>query len=78
MDPNYTSWLTQSQYSRKRDDLEREYIVYRPPVDPLGQRLVRATRHHLAILFLALGERLSDEPRATAPVADIEPAARTP
>ncbi len=78
MEPRFTSWLTHSQYSRKRDDLEREYVSYRPPVVPLWPRLVRATRHYLAVLFLALGARLSDESRVTDPVADIEPVARTP
>jgi hypothetical protein len=77
MDPRFASWLTESQDRRNRDDLEREYVVYRPPSDHLRPRLARATRRQLAALFLALGQRLSDEPGAAATSPDIEPAART-
>jgi hypothetical protein len=65
MDPRFTSRLTESQYNRRRGDPERGYGIYRPPVDHLRPRLVATTRRHLAGFFLGLGNRLSDEPRAS-------------
>ena len=65
MDPRFESMLTESQYKRRGNDLKRERVIYRPPVDPLWPRLVRATRHQLSTLFLGLGEHLSEKPAST-------------
>lgn len=77
MDPRFTSWLTHSQYRRKHDNLAREYVAYRPPVEHIWPRISRAMRHSLSTIFLHLGERLSDAPAPTKPSVEIDPVGRT-
>lgn len=78
MDPNVSSWLTHSQYTRKHDDLERESVAYRPPVEHVWPRLARSTRRRLAILFLTIGARLGEQPAVGDIAPEVDPAPRTP
>ena len=59
MDPNFGIWLNTRHTEPFRDDLERELVTYRTAADRPSRRLIVASRHHRAKLFLAFGNRLT-------------------
>lgn len=73
MDPNFSVWLTQQHTTRHDDGLERELVVYRTDTDRLSHRMIVATRHHLATLFFAIGERLESKSEHVEPAATTRP-----